>query len=151
MKYRVYSHDFFLWFSLPSLVCALILFIQSNFKSLKGKAAIAVKTSSILIDKIGLKNRTGRIATTGKRDTDDSMRGLTSNRQHSHLTEVKTGLSCCDSCRRANTHRDNFALLLASKTCGSVDCALLQHHNFTNIIFQVVTKCERKSKSVSFW
>ena len=41
-----------------------------------------------MIDKTGLKNRTDRIGTTGKRDMDGSMIGLTSNSSRKHLIDL---------------------------------------------------------------
>jgi len=43
-------------------------------KTTKVKAAVAVETCSIFINKTGLKKRTDSVATTGKRGVDNSMR-----------------------------------------------------------------------------
>ena len=76
-------------FSLVLLPLTFTLFYFANLKPLSQvKGAIVVKISSIMIDKTGLKNRTDRIGTTGKRDMDDSMTGLTSNSSRRHLIDL---------------------------------------------------------------
>ena len=69
---------------------ASIFLVKPLFKPpFQVKAAIVVKTNSIMIDKTDLKNRIDRIGTTGKRDMGDSMIGLTNNSLHKRLTNIK--------------------------------------------------------------
>lgn len=56
----------------------------------KVKADIADKISNIMIDKTDQKSRTGKIGTTGKRDMDASMTGLTNSHRHNHLVRLET-------------------------------------------------------------
>lgn len=74
---------------------AFIFLVKRLFKPpFQVKAAIVVKTNSIMIDKTDLKSRIDRIGTTGKRDMDDSMIGLTSKTFHKRRTKIKPQLTC---------------------------------------------------------